>query len=161
VRANRSLMDADGITLPSRLATHYRTPPVTYYGVTGKKKPPTHPPPARLALASNAAFLVDEALKGGRTINGSATRSRLAKDVSPKTLHNLRNDLGIDPRLSTIVAVADQFGLHAWQLLVPDLTAELLLNPKFMKVVLDYVHTPPDDRIAIETVAAATARAAG
>lgn len=110
----------------------------------------SQPSGTRLALATNARFLIDSALKAGRTLDGET--GHLTKAKSAKTLWNLRENLELDPRLSTIEAVAREFGLEPWRLLLPGLTEEALLDPGLAKMILSYSKTSPERRHVLEAV---------
>jgi hypothetical protein len=109
-----------------------------------KKIPGPQPSKTRRTLAQNVSFLIDRAIQGGRTIDGGS--GQITKDLSSKTLWNLRDDLHVSPRLSTIEAVAEAFGLEAYRLLIPGLTEEVLLEPGLARLLDSYIRTPREER---------------
>jgi hypothetical protein len=99
-------------------------------------------------VASNVQALVDLAQSSGRPIH------KLPRGFSLRTLAHAR-DAQHSMTLRTLGRIATAFGLEPWQLLIPDLPAELALDRRLAQTVRDYLTAPTKEaRQAIETVAA-------
>lgn len=99
-------------------------------------------------VASNVQALVDLAQSSGRPIH------KLPRGFSLRTLAHAR-DAQHSMTLRTLGRIATAFGLEPWQLLIPDLPAELALDRRLAQTVRDYLTAPTKEaREAIETVAA-------
>lgn len=79
------------------------------------------------------------------------TKAKIAKDLglSTRSLTNARNQSHI-PRLDAIDKVARVFKLSPWQLLLPDLPAEVLFNPELRRSMQLLIESDPEDRRAVE-----------
>jgi hypothetical protein len=105
--------------------------------------------PSELAqvVASNVEALVDLAQRSGRPIH------KLPRGFALRTLAHARSAQH-SMTLRTLGRVATAFGLEPWQLLIPDLPAELALDRRLAQTVRDYLKAHDTGRQAIETVAA-------
>lgn len=105
--------------------------------------------PNKLAevVASNVEALVDLAQASGRPIH------KLPRGFSLRTLAHARG-ANHSMTLRTLGRIAAAFGLEPWQLLIPDLPAELALDRRLAQTVRDYLTAHKTGRTAIETVAA-------
>lgn len=99
-------------------------------------------------VASNVQALVALAQASGRPIH------KLPRGFSLRTLAHAR-DAQHNMTLRTLTAIATAFGLEPWQLLIPDLPAELALDQRLAQTVRDYLNAHKAGKEAIETVAAA------
>lgn len=99
-------------------------------------------------VANNVQALVGLAQSSGRPIH------KLPRGFALRTLAHAR-DAQHSMTLRTLGRIAAAFGLEPWQLLIPDLPAELALNKRLAQTVRDYLTAPTKEaREAIETVAA-------
>lgn len=72
--------------------------------------------------------------------------------VDPKTVNNMIHGR-YDPRPEKADQVAAVFGLRGWQLLIPDLPADMLKNGQLEAVIRNYVSASPAGRASIDQVA--------
>lgn len=98
-------------------------------------------------VASNVQALVEIAKTSGRPIH------KLPRGFSLRTLAHAR-DGEHSMTLRTLQKIATAFGLEPWQLLIPDLPAELALDKRLAQTVRDYLKAHPAGKEAIEKVAA-------
>lgn len=77
--------------------------------------------------------------------------ARLAK-VSQKTINNILNKT-TSVTLDKVEAVAAVFGLSGWQLILPNLPAELAEGGSIAKLYKGYIKATPEGRQHIEMVA--------
>lgn len=74
--------------------------------------------------------------------------------VGQTTVSNLCNpERGHSPKMATVDAIAEVYGLKGWQLLVPDQPLDVLLSQSLDRVVMSYVQISSDGRQYIEHVA--------
>jgi DNA-binding phage protein len=121
-----------------------------------RRKLPADEIPSVVAFRANTKALIDQAREKGLAVS----LDKIAEDagISSRTLkYQLaidRDDSGNAPTLRTIHSVAGAFGLQAWQVLLPDLSADLLLNPhmseKLDKIIQKYQRTTDQTRAAID-----------
>jgi transcriptional regulator with XRE-family HTH domain len=109
---------------------------------------------AAIALAENLSRLMAER---GMTQADLAKRSGVAQRTISTLLDASRPD-EINPRFSTLVAIAGHFGIPHWQLLIPDLPVDLLLSPAIGRVVSAYRDASTEGRANISRVAEAEVR---
>lgn len=107
-----------------------------------------------LAFAVNLQRLMDhhalsQAQLGAKTGIGQSTLSKLLNTERP---------LEINPRASTVAALADYFRVPPWLLLVPDLPMELLVDYRFGPLIENYARAPEEGRRTILRVAEGEAR---
>ena len=98
-------------------------------------------------VARNVQALVELATSSGRAIH------KLPRGFSLRTLAHARGATH-SMTLRTLQKLATAFGLEAWQLLLPDLSAEVVLDRRLAQTVRDYLKAPPAGREAVEKVAA-------
>jgi hypothetical protein len=82
--------------------------------------------------------------------------ARAAK-VDAKTMNNMLNGR-FDPRPEKVDQVAAVFGLTGWQMLIPDLPAEILRNGKLEELLANYLSADQQGRDSIHQVAEMAAR---
>ncbi len=82
---------------------------------------------------------------------GSLAQRRKGR-VSQKTLNNILNGRH-RPTLKTLEQVADMFGIAAWQLLLPDFSADLILSQDLKDIVEGYAHSDQVGRATIKQIA--------
>jgi transcriptional regulator with XRE-family HTH domain len=109
----------------------------------------TRPPP-RKTLARNLKLLMDAS---GMKAPEVAKRS----GVDAKTVNNMLHGR-FDPRPEKADQVAQVFGLNGWQLLIPDLPADMFKNGKLEQLIANYVSASPDGRDSIIRVAEMAAK---
>ncbi|MGH8073682.1 MAG: helix-turn-helix domain-containing protein [Lysobacter sp.] len=107
-----------------------------------------------LALAGNLKRLMD---------HHELSQAQLSKKagVGQSTLSNLLDSsspLEINPRADTIERLADYFGIPSWQLLIPDLPLQLLMNQRLSKLIENYRDAPENGRENINRVAESEVR---
>lgn len=56
------------------------------------------------------------------------------------------------PTLATVEAIAKAFGLEAWQLLLPDLPADSLLDERVSRSITAYLAADSSERKALDNV---------
>lgn len=113
------------------------------------------PVPENLAetVARNVQALVELATASGRAIH------KLPRGFSLRTLAHAR-EAEHSMTLRTLQKLAAAFGLEPWQLLIPDLPAELALDKRLAQTIRDYLTAHPAGKEAIEKVAASYRQAA-
>lgn len=116
----------------------------------GKESPMTQRSPPRKTLARNLRLLMDAA---GMKAPEVARRS----GVDPKTVNNMIHGR-YDPRPEKADQVASVFGLRGWQLLIPDLPADMLRNGGLERLIENYVSAGPEGRDSITRVAEMAAK---
>ena len=116
-----------------------------------------HRPLSREILAKNLGRLLCIGGAYGLPTNQSELSRR--SGVAQKTISNwLDPSRGIKPVLENLDAVAAVYGLEVWQLLVPDLPDDLLLQGHLKKLVADYGKIKnPAARLYIDRIAEAEA----
>lgn len=57
------------------------------------------------------------------------------------------------PSLATIQAIAQHFGIEAWQLQIPDLPDDLLQNQRISRLVYSFAEVDETGRASVESVA--------
>lgn len=77
--------------------------------------------------------------------------------VSPKSVNNMLHGRH-GAKLDHVEAVAQVFSLNLWQLILPDLTAELVKNGQLAKLVKHYAEANEQGRENISRVADFEAR---
>ena len=77
--------------------------------------------------------------------------------VDAKTVNNMLHGR-FDPRPEKADQVAQVFGLNGWQLLIPDLPADMFRNGQLEKLIANYVSASPDGRDSIIRVAEMAAK---
>jgi transcriptional regulator with XRE-family HTH domain len=107
-------------------------------------------PPPRKTLARNLRLLMDAS---GMNAPEVARRS----GVDPKTVNNMVHGR-YDPRPEKADQVAQVFGLNGWQLLIPDLPADMLTNGQLESVIRNYVSASAEGRDSILRVAEMAAK---
>lgn len=107
-------------------------------------------PPPRKTLARNLRLLMAAA---GMKAPEVAKRS----GVDAKTVNNMLHGR-FDPRPEKADQVAAVFGLSGWQLLIPDLPADMLKNGMLDQLIANYVSASPEGRDSISRVAEMAAR---
>ena len=105
-------------------------------------------------VAENVKTLVDLAQREGRPIH------RLPRGFSLRTLAHARGATH-SMTLRTLQRLAAAFGLEPWQLLLPDLPAELALDKRLAQTVRAYIAANAGGQKAIEAVAASVPKRAG
>lgn len=105
-------------------------------------------------VAENVKTLVDLAKREGRPIH------RLPRGFSLRTLAHARGATH-SMTLRTLQKLAAAFGLEPWQLLLPDLPAELALDKRLAQTVRAYIGAAKDGQAAIETVANLVSKKSG
>lgn len=100
-------------------------------------------------FAANLRALVQERQRA----NPGLTYAKMAKEIgiSTRALQTARLKENA-PNLTLVGKVAEYFELEPWQLLLPDLYAEVLTNPKVAKTIRDYIKATDDGRKAVENV---------
>jgi transcriptional regulator with XRE-family HTH domain len=79
--------------------------------------------------------------------------------LAQKTISNAINpNDNKSPTLRTIELIAKVYNLRAWNLLYPNATIDILINPSFEKVVNNYVNVGNDERQAWANIAEITAK---
>ena len=116
----------------------------------GKESAMAPRPLPRKTLARNLRLLMEAA---GMKAPEVAKRS----GVDPKTVNNMVHGR-YDPRPEKADQVAQVFGLSGWQLLVPDLPADMIGNGKLEKLIENYVSAGAEGRDSITRVAEMAAR---
>lgn len=107
-------------------------------------------PLPRKTLARNLRLLMDAS---GMKAPEVAKRS----GVDPKTVNNMVHGR-YDPRPEKADQVAQVFGLSGWQLLVPDLPADMVGNGKLERLIENYVSAGAEGRDSITRVAEMAAK---
>lgn len=110
---------------------------------------PTKVPP-RKTLAVNLRLLMD-----ARKMKAPEV-ARTAK-VDAKTINNMLHGR-FEPRLDRVEAVAQVFGLTAWQLIIPGMAASLIADGKLQTVVESFGLTDEAGRDNIYRVAEMAAK---
>jgi transcriptional regulator with XRE-family HTH domain len=110
----------------------------------------TKRPLPRHTLAKNLKLLMSAA---GLKAPEIARRS----GVDPKTVNNMIHGR-FDPRPEKAEQVAAVFGLSGWQLLIPDLPADMLKNGTLEQLIANYVSASPEGRDSISRVAEIAAK---
>jgi transcriptional regulator with XRE-family HTH domain len=116
---------------------------------TPKQATHTHPmsnnKPTRESLARNIRYLMKRA---------EWSESELARrsGVSQKSINNILN-LVHSPKLETVDAIAEAFGLTGWHLIMPNLPDDLLTSRTLEGLVRSYVKASDDGRELINRVA--------
>jgi transcriptional regulator with XRE-family HTH domain len=110
---------------------------------------PSRPPP-RKTLARNLRLLMDAA-------GMKAPEVARLSGVDAKTVNNMLHGR-FDPRPEKADQVAQVFGLNGWQLLIPDLPADMLRNGHIEQLIANYVSASPDGRDSIIRVAEMAAK---
>lgn len=109
---------------------------------------------ASLALANNLKRLMEHQ---GLSQNELARKSGIGQR-SLSTILNLERPLEINPRSTTITAIASYFGIPAWQLLIPDLPLELMLSHRLTKLIENYRDAPEVGRTNVDRVSESEVR---
>lgn len=98
-------------------------------------------------FARNLSILIEQRQQA----NPGTTKAKIAKTlgISTRKLTDVRSGAHV-PGIDTIDAAADLFKIAPWQLLLPDLPAELLLNPQLQRTIRALVESDPKDQEAVE-----------
>jgi transcriptional regulator with XRE-family HTH domain len=107
-----------------------------------------------LALARNLQRLMDhhelsQAQLGKKSGVGQRTLS---------TLLDVEHPLEINPRSTTIDQLATYFGIPSWQLLVPNLSIDLLLSNRLAELITNYTNASDQGRKTIDRIAESEVR---
>lgn len=98
-------------------------------------------------FAQNVRMLVEQR----QAAQPHLTKDDIARslDLSLRSLSNARSGAHV-PRLDAVDKVAREFKLSPWQLLLPDLPAEVLFNPELRRSMQLLLESDPEDRKAVE-----------
>lgn len=122
-----------------------------------RRRTESHPQrePSTLVFSRNVSLLVQQRQQA----NPRLTVEQIAKDlnISKRNLTNLRAGAHA-ATLETLDAVAAGVAMEPWELLLPDLPAQILLNPKVAKHIREYLRADTRVQEAIEDVADAIIR---
>jgi hypothetical protein len=125
-----------------------------------KRKIPSDEIPSVITFRANVKALREGARRrDGRLVSLEeiAKEANISKRTLMYQLAQNPDDGGNAPTLRTVHAVAKRFGLQDWQVLLPDLVADLLLNPqiseKLGRVVQRYQRTTDETRAGIDLLA--------
>lgn len=93
---------------------------------------------------------------------GQVSREDLTKrsGLSRRTLDNLRTG-NFACTLRTVEGLAKAFGVEPWEVMLPDLPAELVFNGRLRRVVNSYIRASADGQRTVEQVAELVSRAVG
>lgn len=112
---------------------------------------------AHQALARNLKRLLD----AGRQYDLPSSQAALARrsGVAQTTLSNwLDPERGRSPQLDKLERVAEVYKLEVWQLLVPELPDDLLVDRHLARLVRSYTSIDPATRERIDRIAEAEAQ---
>ena len=105
-----------------------------------------HRDKTRETLAKNVAYLM---------LQRGWTQSVLAKkaDISQRSVSNLLHPETHSPKLETVEAVAEAFGLNLWHMIMPSLIEDLAAGTSFSRIYDDYMRSSEEGKKHIERVA--------
>lgn len=114
----------------------------------------TSPRPTAQALAGNLRRLMahhglSQAQLGKKAGVGQSTLSNLLDDKAP---------LEVNPRATTIEQLASFFQVPSWQLLIPELSLDLLLSDHLGQLIANYRDATSEGRETISRIAESEAR---
>jgi transcriptional regulator with XRE-family HTH domain len=104
------------------------------------------PKTARAALAKNVQYLMDH-------FNIQQTPLAKKSGVSQKTISNVLNPEGHQPKLDVVEKIASAFSLAPWHLIMDGLPEEIFGNSQMESLIENYLRSNKEGRKFISQVA--------